>query len=158
MSDIPTILKLAEATLGENPTCHFGREATVAVVAALREDQYHPLPIMVSATCKSETADQFAVIVQMHIDQRKLYGAATHGPLWHVSTDGDATFRGALHIVLMRYDLAPGPLRAILGPLEGLNLRTGDDDIVINLDHRHLVKREQQLPYLYCTQACLHDP
>ncbi|KAI0681858.1 hypothetical protein C8T65DRAFT_597993 [Cerioporus squamosus] len=141
MHDIPSILKVADAVHGNEPTCHYGKEATVAVVGALRGDQYQPLPVMLSPTCKSENAEQFAVVVQLLIDQWKEHGAAVHGPLWHISTDGDATFCGALHLVLMKQEVQPGALRDRLCQLEGLNLRTGDDDIVWNPDHRHLVKR-----------------
>ncbi|KAI0056200.1 hypothetical protein BV25DRAFT_1762086, partial [Artomyces pyxidatus] len=130
MADLPSVLKVVETVHGKNPTCHYGREATVAAVAPFGADNYHPTPILLSVTCKSETAPEFAVIVRLLIDGWATHGAHTLGELWFVSTDGDSTFRGALYSVLMDREL-DNSLYLALTQLEGLNLRCGPRNIVM---------------------------
>ncbi|KAI0068929.1 hypothetical protein BV25DRAFT_1844785 [Artomyces pyxidatus] len=144
MTDFPSVLQVADSIHGDAPSCHYGREATVAAIAPFAIDHYHPIPILLSATCKSETAPEFAVILGLLIEGWSLHGASVHGAMWFISTDGDATFRGALYAVLMDREFT-GSLYLALTQLEGLNLQCGRDDIVMGPDAKHLVKRSATL-------------
>ncbi|KDQ51736.1 hypothetical protein JAAARDRAFT_83648, partial [Jaapia argillacea MUCL 33604] len=142
MTDMPSVLHVVEAVHGESPTCHYGREATVAAIGPYRPDNYHPMPVMVSLTCKSETAEQFAVVMQLLIDQYKIHSAPLNGPLFTIGLDGDGVFWGACHIVLMKQVIEPlSKLGVKISGLNGLNKQTGDDDITMDPDPKHLVKR-----------------
>ncbi|TDL14205.1 hypothetical protein BD410DRAFT_734437, partial [Rickenella mellea] len=60
----------------ENGSCHFGKEATVAAIAALSADRYHTFPVLISPTCKTETSPDQAKFIQLIISRWK---PAAHG-------------------------------------------------------------------------------
>ncbi|TFY65982.1 hypothetical protein EVG20_g5104, partial [Dentipellis fragilis] len=136
------------------------QEATVAAIGPFSSENYHPIPVMVSATCKSENSTEFAGLLRMLIAQWKLHGEAACGPLWVISTDGDATFRGASYEVLMdRSFNMRGAIYWQLCHLEGLNLQCGLDDIIMGPDPKHLLKHEchstahpEDPQLIYCLQ------
>ncbi|TFY81510.1 hypothetical protein EWM64_g2508 [Hericium alpestre] len=143
MTDLKSILKVVDAVHGAEPSCHYAREATVAAAGAFGQEGYEPVPIMVSGTCKSETSEDFANTVRLLIEQWKIHGP---GPLWIVSTDGDATFRGAMFRVLMDSEFRMAePLHSLLSTLEGLNLNCSADEIVMCPDPKHIFKRAATL-------------
>lgn len=151
MRDLPSVLKLAEAVHGGSPTLHFGREATVVAVGPLRGFEYHPNPVVVSTTCKSETGAEFSVILERVMEQWKLHAQAEHGPLWFIGSDGDAVFRAAGFKLLMKQPLDPSSdLYNKLCDLNGLNLFCGSGGIIMSPDHKHTVKREFKSALLNC--------
>lgn len=129
------------ADLLDEGTCHIGREATVAAIASFGSDNYHAMPFLISPTCKMEQAPEQAEWIKLSLDRwRELFGD-TYGPIWSVSTDGDGTRRAALHSLLMTKSLDPtGDLYKILGLLPGLNLETGESDIIMDGDPKHIIK------------------
>lgn len=148
MPDMESVEKIAEAVHGEDPTCHFAKEATVAVFGAFRGEHYHPFPAMVSGTCKAEKGDGFANILRLCLSEWEKNGEKWAGPLWCVSTDGDATFRMGSHQVLMTDELDNSdPLYDLLAGLEGLNLQVGLKGIIQGPDIKHLIKREFKFGY-----------
>ena len=48
--------QLAETVHGSKPTVHYVKEATVIGIAPFRRDDYDVRPIVISGTCKTETA------------------------------------------------------------------------------------------------------
>ncbi|TFY77275.1 hypothetical protein EWM64_g6735 [Hericium alpestre] len=143
MTDLKSTLKIINAVHGPEPSCHYARESTVAAAGAFGQDGYEPIPVMVSGTCKSETSEDFSSIVRLLIEQWKAHGP---GPLWIVSTDGDATFRGAMFRVLMDSEFRKAELLySLLSALEGLNLNCSMDEIVMCPDPKHILKRTEVL-------------
>ncbi|EIW82636.1 hypothetical protein CONPUDRAFT_42793, partial [Coniophora puteana RWD-64-598 SS2] len=142
MNNMDAVLEIARAVQDDPQTCHYGREATIAVIGPFQRDNYHPFPVLVSPTCKAEKSDEFSAIISMIIAQWDEFGKPFNGPLWCVCTDGDTTFRGALHRVLMDRTVAVGDeLYNKLAPLLGLDLHTGVAYIVIGPDPKHIFKR-----------------
>ncbi|KZP08632.1 hypothetical protein FIBSPDRAFT_761107, partial [Athelia psychrophila] len=130
------------AELLEKEVCHIGREATVMAIAAFSAEDYHAKPFILSPTCKTEKFPEQAQWLKMCLEQWKALYAGSHGPIWSVATDGDATQRAALHRILMIKTLdLDGPLYEVLGKLPGLNLECGDDDETADSDPKHIFKR-----------------
>ncbi|TDL20789.1 hypothetical protein BD410DRAFT_870927 [Rickenella mellea] len=132
------------ATAVETGLCHFGKEATVAAIAAFSPDRYQAFPVIVSPTCKTETAVDQAKFIQLLIASWKssAHGENKHGPIWSVASDGDATRRLACHTLFMQESLHPdNPLHETLSRLPGLNLQTGKNDVTMDSDPKHLKKR-----------------
>lgn len=148
MLTVPDVLEVADSVHGDNPTCHFGKEATVAAVGRYCDSSYHPEPIMVSMTCKSEKAPEFAQIVQLLVDGYEANAKDLNGPLWTVATDGDSLYKKACHEVLMCSTLAELDSRELtelfelLRDLKGLNLGCSKTGVVHAPDPKHLLKRE----------------
>lgn len=129
------------ADLLNQEVCHIGREATVVAIAAFSAEDYHAKPFILSPTCKSEKFPEQAQWLKMCLKQWKALYASSHGLIWSVATDGDATRRAALHKILMMRTLdRDGPLYEVLGKLAGLNLECGEDDETADSDPKHIFK------------------
>ncbi|KAJ7468107.1 hypothetical protein FB451DRAFT_1137242 [Mycena latifolia] len=145
MNDMDSVLEVLNAVHGESPTCHYGREATVAAVGAFRANNYHGLPILQAQTCKSEKGDGFAALLESILEEWKLHGEPQNGPIWVIGTDGDAVFRDGAFQVLMCNELAPSSdLYKKLAGLAGLNLRCSKDGKVMAPDTKHVTKRDNE--------------
>ncbi|EIW60546.1 uncharacterized protein TRAVEDRAFT_45796 [Trametes versicolor FP-101664 SS1] len=141
---LDAIKHVAAALNDEVPTCHLGKECTVAALAPYRAKNYHAVPILVSPSCKAEKAEEMAEWIRRFLKWWKESpdGEARHGPIWCVATDGDGTFRRAKFALLMLATLSPeSPLYLDLVRLEGLNLWTGEDEVTASADFKHVFKR-----------------
>ncbi|KAK6996107.1 hypothetical protein R3P38DRAFT_2480378, partial [Favolaschia claudopus] len=92
MDSIDSVLAVLEAVHGDSPTCHYGREATVAAVAPFSSEDYHGLPIVQTQTCKSEKGPGFANLLSSIMEQWEL-NATDNADIWVLGIDGDAVFR-----------------------------------------------------------------
>lgn len=141
MSSFDVVRDVAEAVHGPEPTIRYAKEATVAVVAPFRDDDYHPLPVMLSGTAKVERAAEFTDVLQMIIDEWVETGEPLVGPVWLFTSDRDPVFRNASYTVFLDRVLQPSSaLYKLLAPLEGMNLATGPYDMIWGPDPKHLVK------------------
>ncbi|KAH9844334.1 uncharacterized protein C8Q71DRAFT_698404, partial [Rhodofomes roseus] len=142
MSSFDTVLEVARAMHSDTPTCHYGTDGTVFGMAPFRADNYHILPIGLSASCKAEKAEEFGDILDTSIDDWSIHGSDEYGDLWTFSCDGATTFRGACYDRLMvrEFDRSSALYRK-LSTLKGLNLRCGKRDVVHAPDPKHLIKR-----------------
>jgi len=69
-------------------------------------------------------------------------GAAIHGPIWSIATDGESTMRACRFILCMTHELAiADPLYPFLRNLTGLNLFTGANNVTMTCDPKHIFKR-----------------
>ncbi|KIJ36456.1 hypothetical protein M422DRAFT_77421, partial [Sphaerobolus stellatus SS14] len=128
--------------------CHLGKEATVAAIGRFSKDNYHISPVILSPTCKTETAEQSKIWIQNILAQWKNSedGEKKWGSIWSVASDGDATRRKAFHLLLMVTELSPNePLWDELGDLRLLNLQTGPSNVTMDFDFKHLFKRRSNL-------------
>ncbi|EPS99538.1 hypothetical protein FOMPIDRAFT_28660, partial [Fomitopsis schrenkii] len=142
MSCWDSVLKFVHALLGDSPQCHFGSEATVFGIAPLRDENYHILPISLSASCKAEKATEFGDILISTLDDWAACAAEDWGDIWAFSCDGASTFRGACYEHLMSHEFDKASLLyRKLSVLRGLNLRCGKRHIIHAPDPKHLLKR-----------------
>ena len=84
---------LADLVHGEDPTLHFGSEASVVAIAAHREDNYQAIPLVVSTKCGTETGEDCANWLRGVITawESNKHGAEYNGPIWSVASDGEAS-------------------------------------------------------------------
>ncbi|KAJ7657436.1 hypothetical protein DFH06DRAFT_1090907 [Mycena polygramma] len=142
MSTMDSVLAVLEAVHGDSPTCHYGREATVAAVAPFRSENYHGLPIVQTQTCKSEKGVGFTALLNSILVQWELHGGPNNGDLWVVGIDGDPVFReGAFKVLMCDEVRESDPLFAKLGGLKGLNRQCGKNKAVSGSDMKHGTKR-----------------
>ncbi|KAF9020763.1 hypothetical protein BDZ89DRAFT_1202201, partial [Hymenopellis radicata] len=142
LKDIETVRKLARA-VHLDKTCHYGSEATVFFLGALREENYAAIPLIVSPSCKAEKGPQLAATITLIMNLYEIYAKPYLGPLFMTSTDGDGVYRAAQHELLTRETPVFGtPLHTALSSLEGFNMTCGKNQVVFGPDPKHVVKRE----------------
>ncbi|KAG0699780.1 hypothetical protein DFH29DRAFT_1001713 [Suillus ampliporus] len=119
---------------------HLGKEVTVIGTACFGEDELYP--ILVTPTCKMEGASDMEGVLGHALRRWKATGAdQTVGPVWSLATDGDATRRAAGHKLFVKKPLSPeSPLYGILNNMPGLNMWTGDDEVTLDFDPKHIMK------------------
>ncbi|KAG2126019.1 hypothetical protein DEU56DRAFT_916170 [Suillus clintonianus] len=78
------------------------------------------------------------------IDRWRATGAEEHlGPIFSVATDGDSTRRAAGHRMFLKSELSStSRLYGTLSHMPGLNLATGDDEITLDFDYKHIFKHK----------------
>jgi hypothetical protein len=109
------------------------------------------MPIFATGTCKKEKAPECVKLIQTLLDSwtESPDGEKRHGPIRSVASDGDGVRRAAFHTLFMKKTLqANDPLFALLSPLTGLNLQTGEYYITGEFDPKHLCKRTHLSPFL----------
>ena len=135
---------LADLVHGEDPTLHFGSEASVVAIAAHREDNYQAIPLVVSTKCGTETGEDCANWLRGVITawESNKHGAEYNGPIWSVASDGEASLRNSRFQLCMDHEVAKSSLLGSkLSRLTGMNLRTGPGDITMTADYKHAFKR-----------------
>lgn len=121
---------------------HLGKEMTVASISFFGTGHSRTYPILAAPTCKQEDATDMTHIFQVVISAYNRLAAALLGPLWSIATDGDATRRKAGYGLFVKKPLAPSsPTHATLSQCDGLNLFTGDGEVTLDFDWKHVDKR-----------------
>jgi hypothetical protein len=121
---------------------HLGKELTVIGASFFGEDDIYPL--LAAPTCKAEDAADMEHLLARAINSWSAAGAgASAGPIWSFATDGDATRRAAGHKLFLKNVLAlESPLYGTLINMPGLNLFTGDGEVTLDFDYKHILKRK----------------
>ncbi|KAJ3911479.1 hypothetical protein F5877DRAFT_20743, partial [Lentinula edodes] len=137
-------IKAIEEAL-EGGTVHVGKDATVLAIASLSDpDDYIPVPVLISSSCKKEDADQLSRWLQLFLEVWRSHpnGERLHGPITVLASDGESTFRSARFKIAMseRIDTTQG-FGVSLSDLPGLNLQTGMYGLLTTCDHKHIFKR-----------------
>ncbi|KAJ8456665.1 hypothetical protein ONZ45_g18629 [Pleurotus djamor] len=125
-------------------TVHRAKEATVISVAPFSKTHYNPQPVIISGTCKTEKENAHAGLLRLAIRAFKTSpsGGVFGNKLFSIATDGDAVRRRSVHKICMDRTLDPSsPLYVHLSPLPLMNLQCGEDDLVADIDFKHLFKR-----------------
>ena len=139
------------------PTVHYGKDGTVVAVAPYAHtDHYTPIPLLLSPSCKAETGEDLAGWLQVVLEAWKSHphGQQTHGPIWAIASDGEASFRRARFLLCMQHTISPvSALGQRLHRLLGLNLSTGHDGICGTCDPKHVIKRK----HTFTLQAISHE-
>src|SRR6202011_1401452 len=68
ITDYDAMEQLAETVHGQNPTVHYAKEATVMGIAPFRRHDYDIRPVVISGTCKKDTAPGSAAMHQLVLD------------------------------------------------------------------------------------------
>ncbi|KAG1784491.1 uncharacterized protein HD556DRAFT_1451724 [Suillus plorans] len=126
---------------------HLGKELTVIGATCFGEDELYP--ILAAPTCKTEDAADMEGVLVRAIERWVATGAAASvGPVWSFATDGDATRRAAGHKLFLKKPLSSeSHLYSILSNMPGLNTMTGDAEVMLDFDFKHIFKR-------FCTLIC----
>jgi hypothetical protein len=125
-----------------NQEVHLGKEVTVIGVACFGEDELYP--VLAAPTCKTEDAGDMEGILARAIERWHATGADKRvGPVWSFATDGDATHCAAGHRLFLKHPLSTdSPLFAILSDMPGLNTFTGDSEVTLDFDFKHIFKHK----------------
>lgn len=136
---------------------HHGKEMTVASVSFFGTGHSRTYPVLAAPTCKQEDAADMGMIFRTIISSYNQFAATPLGPLWSVATDGDSTRRKAGYALFVRQRLSQSsPYHSTLIRILGLNLYTGEGDITLDFDWKHIDKRMfyyHALPSSQLTQA-----
>ncbi|KAH9014798.1 hypothetical protein EDB83DRAFT_2508640 [Lactarius deliciosus] len=134
----------------ESDEVHLASEATVAAIGVLSSDprEYAVRPILFSGTCKKETSEQHARVIKTVLNacnRQKRRNNATYRTVC-IASDGEAKHGDALVIQTMTSELSVNsPIYALLRPLDFLNLLVGPDDITVDKDFKHIIKRQRNV-------------
>lgn len=118
--------------------CHLGKEAMVVAAAQFSPTHYNLVPLLVSPTCKTKTGEESVIWLRQIL---RWWKETTAAELWSIASDGDAARRRAFHLLFMKSKVdANHPLWDDLGSLKLFNLYTGDADITMDFDPKHIIK------------------
>ena len=141
--DLDTV-HAVEKAVHETKTCCYGKDGTVLAIGPYANvEHYTPVPIVVSPSCKKETAQQLVRWIKIVLNEWKANpdGEAKHGPIWTIGSDGESSFRRMRMSLCMTRTVDPNSaLGYILATLSGLNQQTGDNDTVGTCDPKHVIK------------------
>ncbi|KAI5825312.1 hypothetical protein K523DRAFT_356091 [Schizophyllum commune Tattone D] len=150
-SDLTNSLDAAQAV--KDGRVHIGKEFTCAAILPHSRTRYGARPIILSPTCKRGLVSDSVQLLMSGVRAWQLspHGESEWGPLWYISSDGDATRRRALYQICMRKPLdRNSPLYGRLRGCVGLNLWVGAGDLTMDFDYKHIFKR-------ICTLLCSKD-
>ncbi|KAH7878477.1 uncharacterized protein C8R40DRAFT_1021048, partial [Lentinula edodes] len=141
--DMKSVEKIVRAVRVEKDI-HIAQEISVAAFSLYDENFYGARPVLIMPTCKKGdwklAAMQNAVLLAAW--KFSPFGAAAHGDIWSLSSDGDPKRRPALYLVTMVRQVQPSDiLFNWLGKLPGLNLLCGPNFETPSFDPKHDIKR-----------------
>jgi hypothetical protein len=128
---------------------HIAHETTVGAIAHLSRQNYGAKPVFIGPTCKKGNWRSMLETMQSVLEAWKPSpdGEAKHGPVILVASDGDYARRIALFMLCMHSEILPGnPLYPLICKLRGFNRRVGKDNLAMDMDYRHLIKRRFKTP------------
>lgn len=130
------------ATALAKGSVHLGKEMTVASVSFFGTGHSRTYPILAAPTCKQENAHDMIHIFHSLIGGYNQIAATVMGPLWSVATDGDATRRKAGYRLFVTKLLpSSSPIYPTMSKLLGINLLTGEGEVTLDFDWKHVDKR-----------------
>ncbi|KAK7034124.1 hypothetical protein R3P38DRAFT_3496387 [Favolaschia claudopus] len=141
-SDLTAVHAAAKAV--REGRVHVGKEFSVAAIARHSSRDYGAKPVLLMATCKQNSWQENAKILQMISTAWKLspYGEILHGPIPAFASDGDPKRKAALYLLCMHRKVKPGDaLYPHIAGLRGLNLFTSEDFATMEFDPKHSWKR-----------------
>ena len=161
IQNLQSIMSIQAALSGDEPHAHYASEATVVAIGPFQSSNYSAIPLALSGSCKAETGDVMAEWLQNVINawRDESSGATLHGPIWSVATDGESTMRRCRYRLCMSQPLSNSDLiYPLLKNLAGLNLQTGEDNVTMTCDPKHVFKRTSPIKVhvtrsIYCTSG-----
>ncbi|KAI0026643.1 hypothetical protein K488DRAFT_81317 [Vararia minispora EC-137] len=110
---------------------HYAHEATVGAISLLTDNLYlySARPILISGSCKQETAEEHTAVIQTTLDAANTQKHLTCTHIVCLSSDGEARRGKAFE----------SPIYDLLSPLALMDTHVGDDDLMANKDTKHVV-------------------
>ncbi len=116
----------------------------MAPIGAFTDDPalYNAHPFLISATCKTEGAEDHEKLVKTALHSVEWVPKANADVwVWSMATDGDSTRRKIYYNMFMTREFSPdSPIRHALGDLALFDFHCGKSDITNNCDYRHIIK------------------
>ena len=142
IDDVQDLHNIAKAL--DNGDCHYGKDVTILAIAPVTDkENYHAVPIIVSPSCKSEKGEDIETWVKIFLQNWRTNpaGAALHGDVVTLATDGESSFRKLHFLLCLSKDLDHNSnVGKILYQLPGLNCRTGENMLIGTCDPKHVIK------------------
>lgn len=142
---LQSITSIQDALCEDTPRAHYASEATVVAIAPFRSSNYSAIPLALSGSCKAENGNVMAGWLGGAISawKEEESGESLHGPIWSIATDGESTMRTCRFYLCMSQTLSTSEnIHPLLKNLTGLNLRTGEGNITMTCDPKHIFKRK----------------
>ncbi|KDR69600.1 hypothetical protein GALMADRAFT_77244 [Galerina marginata CBS 339.88] len=146
IESIEDIDNMAQALYeSDGNVCHHGKDGTVVAIAPLTgTENYFPVPLVLSPSCKTESGNQLEKWLSDFLDWYRLspYGECLHGKIERLATDGESSFRFMRFSLGLRVPLNLNTdLGKILRGLKGMNLWTAAHGLITTCDPKHVIKR-----------------
>ncbi|TFY53533.1 hypothetical protein EVG20_g10072 [Dentipellis fragilis] len=125
----------------EKGTIHLASEATVGAIGLLSDNTrlYSARPVLLSGSCKRESAEEHAELLQTTINAINSRKDLTRARIVSVASDGEARRGKALVQLTFKSPLSPSsPIYYLLGQLPLMDLWVGDDDLTADKDFKHV--------------------
>ncbi|KAH9021614.1 hypothetical protein EDB85DRAFT_2278387 [Lactarius pseudohatsudake] len=119
---------------------HLAHEATVGAIGLLCKDSrfYSAKPFLISGSCKRETAEDHAKLIQTALNAIKAVNTLSNARVVSIASDGEAKWGKALVLLTFKRKLSPSsPIYPWLSACALLDLHVGDDDITCDKDWKH---------------------
>ncbi|KAJ7059465.1 hypothetical protein C8F01DRAFT_1231949 [Mycena amicta] len=123
---------------------HVADLISVGAISQLSRTGYGAKPVFVGSSCKMGDANDVLRVVQAVIEawERSPDGEAKHGPITSVASDGDSKRRIAFFVLCLTNEVVEGnPIHDFVKNLFGLNLFTGKNNLTMDFDFKHEIKR-----------------
>ncbi|KAI0791765.1 hypothetical protein C8Q75DRAFT_715496 [Abortiporus biennis] len=121
---------------------HMGKEMSVVAVSCFGDRTSCTYPILAAPTCKQESAVDMKMLMELLVETYQCSRASQLiGPLWSFATDGDATQWAAGYALFVKTKLTSSSLLyPTLSHMPGLNLYTGNNEVTLDFDYKHIFK------------------
>ncbi|KAH9005732.1 hypothetical protein EDB86DRAFT_2795608 [Lactarius hatsudake] len=119
---------------------HLAHEATVGAIGLLCKNSrfYSAKPFLISGSCKRETAEDHAKLIQTALNAIKTVNTLSNARVVSIASDGEAKRGKALVLLTFKQKLSPSsPIYPWLSACALLDLHVGDDDITCDKDWKH---------------------
>ncbi|KAH9047051.1 hypothetical protein EDB84DRAFT_1557861 [Lactarius hengduanensis] len=119
---------------------HLAHEATVGAIGILCSNSrlYCARPFLISGSCKKETAEDHAVLIQTALNAINQLKALSNARVVCIASDGEARRGKALvQLTFKRTLLASSPIYPWLSACNLLDLHVGDDEMTCDKDWKH---------------------
>lgn len=144
--DVTNVLEASQAV--KERKVHVGKKFICVAISRHAAEKYGAIPIILSATCKRGTVSDSVHLIMTGLRAWKysVFGESLRGPIWSITSDGDATRRTSLYSICMRWKLSDkcGLYRRLRGCV-GLNLWVGENNLTMDFDYKHVFKRMYSL-------------
>ncbi|KAF9515336.1 hypothetical protein BS47DRAFT_1293938, partial [Hydnum rufescens UP504] len=127
---------------------HVATEATVVAIGMMSKDTrvYGSRPILISGSCKRESASEHAKILNTVIMACHSRSDILSARMLCIASDGESRRGSALVQITCKAMLHENsPIYPLLHLLPLMNLLVGDDDITCDKDYKHVLKRLRML-------------
>ncbi|KAJ7573003.1 hypothetical protein C8J56DRAFT_1133363 [Mycena floridula] len=132
----------------EKEQAHLASEATVGAIGMLGLDTriYAARPVLVSGTCKKETAEEHVKVLETTLNAVNAQRPLTKLRTISIASDGEAKRGKALVQLTFKRVLSPDSnIYELLSSLIFMDLHVGDDDLTCDKDYKHIPKRLRNL-------------